>query len=84
LYVERGGSVAELAKDKAMLEEFRELANVSQFEIANDPQADLIVRADGQKCERCWHWKTDVGSNPEHPTICSRCVEAVKQFEAKG
>ena len=35
--------------------------------------------ADGQKCERCWHWETDVGSNPEHPTICGRCVEAVKQ-----
>jgi isoleucyl-tRNA synthetase len=33
-----------------------------------------------KKCERCWHWETDVGSNPEHPTICGRCVEAVKQF----
>ncbi|MDQ6632996.1 MAG: class I tRNA ligase family protein, partial [Verrucomicrobiota bacterium] len=40
-----------------------------------------ISRADGQKCERCWHWETDVGSNPEHPTICARCVEAVKQFK---
>jgi isoleucyl-tRNA synthetase len=39
-------------------------------------------KADGQKCERCWHWETDVGSNPEHPTICARCVEAVKQFKA--
>jgi isoleucyl-tRNA synthetase len=37
------------------------------------------VNADGQKYERCWHWETDVGSNAEHPTICARCVEAVKQ-----
>ena len=37
-----------------------------------------ILHADGQKCERCWHWETDVGSNPEHPTICGRCVVAVK------
>ena len=41
-----------------------------------------IDKADGQKCERCWHWETDVGSSPEHPTICGRCVEAVKQFKA--
>jgi isoleucyl-tRNA synthetase len=37
-----------------------------------------ISRADGQKCERCWHWETDIGQNAEHPTICGRCVEAVK------
>src|SRR5665213_1837378 len=33
------------------------------------------------KCERCWHWETDIGQNAEHPTICGRCVEAVKQFK---
>jgi isoleucyl-tRNA synthetase len=38
-----------------------------------------VSKADGQKCGRCWHWETDVGSNPDHPTICARCVEAVKQ-----
>ena len=26
------------------------------------------------KCERCWHWRDDVGSDPAHPTICGRCV----------
>ena len=41
-----------------------------------------VSKADGQKCERCWHWETDVGSDPARPTICARCVEAVKQ--AKG
>lgn len=25
------------------------------------------------KCERCWHYRADVGHNPEHPTICGRC-----------
>jgi hypothetical protein len=24
----------------------------------------------------------DIGQNAEHPTICARCVEAVKQFKA--
>ncbi len=26
------------------------------------------------KCERCWHWRSDVGSDRLHPTICGRCV----------
>ncbi len=26
------------------------------------------------KCERCWHYRADVGANKEHATICGRCV----------
>ena len=26
------------------------------------------------KCERCWHWRADVGADPDHPGICGRCV----------
>ena len=25
------------------------------------------------KCDRCWHYATDVGANPAHPTLCGRC-----------
>jgi len=72
----------------------RELLNVSQLEngglkeplLAADfgaPSVDVeVIKADGQKCERCWHWETDIGQNAEHPTICGRCVEAVKQSTA--
>jgi isoleucyl-tRNA synthetase len=64
--------------------EVKELLNSSQLEIKSEHEIAggspeiLVLHADGQKCERCWHWETDVGSNPEHPTICSRCVEAIK------
>ena len=27
-----------------------------------------------QKCERCWHYRADVGHTAEHPTLCGRCV----------
>jgi isoleucyl-tRNA synthetase len=27
-----------------------------------------------KKCERCWHYRADVGSHAEHPSICGRCV----------
>jgi len=26
------------------------------------------------KCERCWHYRADVGHDPAHPTICGRCT----------
>jgi isoleucyl-tRNA synthetase len=26
------------------------------------------------KCDRCWHYREEVGSNAEHPTLCGRCV----------
>jgi len=40
-----------------------------------------ISKADGHKCERCWHWETDIGQSAEHPTLCGRCVEAVKPLK---
>jgi isoleucyl-tRNA synthetase len=27
------------------------------------------------KCERCWHYREDVGSEPAHPGLCSRCAD---------
>jgi isoleucyl-tRNA synthetase len=26
------------------------------------------------KCERCWHYRDDVGVDPAHPTLCGRCT----------
>ncbi|BBO60269.1 isoleucine--tRNA ligase [Mycoavidus sp. B2-EB] len=25
------------------------------------------------KCERCWHYSSDVGTEPDHPALCMRC-----------
>ncbi|MFO1351509.1 MAG: isoleucine--tRNA ligase [Gammaproteobacteria bacterium] len=39
--------------------------------------ADLkiaLVPSTYAKCVRCWHHREDVGSDPEHPQICARCV----------
>ncbi len=41
------------------------------------PGEALAVKATpshDSKCERCWHWRADVGSDPAHPQICGRCV----------
>ena len=33
-----------------------------------------VVPSTAPKCERCWHYRVDVGSDAAHPTICGRCV----------
>jgi isoleucyl-tRNA synthetase len=37
-----------------------------------------IQRAKGAKCERCWKYTLDVGSDPEFPTLCAACSDAIK------
>jgi isoleucyl-tRNA synthetase len=37
-----------------------------------------ILKAAGLKCERCWNYRLAVGTFPDHPTLCDRCVEAVQ------
>ncbi|MFG0339672.1 isoleucine--tRNA ligase [Pseudomonas putida] len=34
-----------------------------------------VVKSGHTKCGRCWHFRADVGSHPEHPEICGRCVD---------
>ena len=33
-----------------------------------------VVTSKYLKCERCWHYRADVGSDAAHPTLCGRCV----------
>jgi isoleucyl-tRNA synthetase len=33
----------------------------------------VVTPSSAPKCERCWHYRDDVGVNPAHPTICGRC-----------
>jgi isoleucyl-tRNA synthetase len=39
------------------------------------PGAGIAVSASAHaKCERCWHYRADVGASAEHPLLCGRCV----------
>ena len=33
-----------------------------------------VTPSQHKKCERCWHWRLDVGQDADHPEICGRCV----------
>jgi isoleucyl-tRNA synthetase len=54
---------------------------VSQVQLeqgAGDGVSVEIHRADGTKCERCWKYTLDVGSDPEFPVYCAACADAIK------
>src|ERR1019366_2672752 len=67
-------------------DDFKELIGVSQFDFDLGGERGKNgfhfgfsrVDANRQKCERCWHWETDIGKNKAYPTICGRCVKAFK------
>jgi isoleucyl-tRNA synthetase len=42
--------------------------------VAGDTLAVQALPSADTKCERCWHWRADVGSDPAHPALCGRCV----------
>ena len=33
-----------------------------------------VTPSPATKCERCWHYRGDVGHDATHPTLCSRCT----------
>jgi len=41
-----------------------------------DASAERVVvsASEHPKCERCWHYRADVGAHHAHPAICGRCV----------
>ncbi|MBU6409113.1 MAG: isoleucine--tRNA ligase [Verrucomicrobia bacterium] len=63
--------------------DLRELSNVSELTMSVEGNTVLVsvFRADGEKCERCWHWESDIGKDAGHPTICARCAEVVRQLK---
>jgi isoleucyl-tRNA synthetase len=77
--------------DSNHIDELRYLLLASQVELFDSPevlaeskysfQSDTlgvgVVKADGEKCDRCWNYSTHIGEAAEHPTLCERCVPAL-------
>ncbi len=67
------------AADHALLaslgEDLKFVTITSQARVAEGPALAIGVTASSAlKCERCWHYREDVGQDPAQPTICGRCV----------
>ena len=47
----------------------------SKVEIKQGTELHITVTpSNEQKCERCWHYRDEVGQDAEHPTLCGRCI----------
>ena len=50
----------------------------SQATLATQAPGDTlsvaVTPSTDSKCERCWHYRADVGHDPAHPTVCGRCT----------
>ena len=49
--------------------------SAARLERVDDEAAQGVEAAasGNEKCERCWHYRPDVGSIESHPTLCARC-----------
>jgi isoleucyl-tRNA synthetase len=41
---------------------------------SGDALAIAVTPSPYRKCERCWHWRADVGTDAAHPALCGRCM----------
>jgi len=69
-------------------DQLRYLFIVSQVSLQRTPSGNgssavgvQVDKAEGQKCERCWNYSTQVGKDPVYPTICERCSAALKEID---
>jgi isoleucyl-tRNA synthetase len=67
------------AQDAALLrslgDDLRFVTITSAASVAEGAELSIAATASAHlKCERCWHYRADVGSNADHPTLCGRCV----------
>ncbi|MBN2430885.1 MAG: isoleucine--tRNA ligase [Acidobacteria bacterium] len=39
-----------------------------------------VLRAGGDKCERCWNYSPQVGTYDDFPSVCERCIDVVRRL----
>jgi isoleucyl-tRNA synthetase len=50
----------------------------AEMELEDGTRMRITVAASPHdKCPRCWHRRADIGTSPEHPELCARCVTNV-------
>ena len=49
---------------------------------ASGPMTVSVEKADGVKCERCWKYTLDHGSDAAIPAVCGPCAAAVREMAA--
>jgi isoleucyl-tRNA synthetase len=72
-------AIAAESTDHALLaslgDDLKFVTITSQAALENGPALSVrVAPSTAAKCDRCWHYRDDVGQDPAHPTICGRCT----------
>jgi isoleucyl-tRNA synthetase len=75
----RGPELDGLRVRTELLEELLIVSEVAveEGEPDNGLPAVAVDRAGGDKCPRCWNYRTEYGANGRFPALCRRCAEVV-------
>ncbi|MHB8111294.1 MAG: class I tRNA ligase family protein, partial [Syntrophorhabdaceae bacterium] len=60
-------------------DELKDVFIVSQIEIQKATgELDVeVLRAEGEKCERCWQYDTNIQKDGKFPNVCKRCADTL-------
>ncbi|MCX7857536.1 MAG: isoleucine--tRNA ligase [Deltaproteobacteria bacterium] len=62
-------------------DELKDILIVSQLRLKEGEEFQVEVeRADGNKCERCWHYSEDTGSYGIFTNVCKRCADILSSL----
>jgi len=71
-------------KYSSLADELKAILIVSGVSVVQDDTVEdvsfEVVKAVGEKCERCWTYSDTVGKNSIHPTLCHRCACVVEDI----
>jgi len=68
---------ADIERLRSLGDDLRFALITSQAKVRDAPSEEIAVDvavSTSAKCERCWHYRADVGAVAAHPTICARCA----------
>jgi len=65
-----------IASEVELLDSSKALAGL-KYSFESDALSIGVVKADGEKCDRCWNYSVHVGESHEHPLLCERCIPAL-------
>ena len=77
--LQAGVTLSAGADDRALLGSLGDdlkfvLITSSAAVVSGEALAVTVTPSAATKCERCWHWRDDVGHDPAHPGLCGRCT----------
>jgi isoleucyl-tRNA synthetase len=65
---------AQLTALQALGDDLRFLLITSSATVNQGEQLSVTATASSHtKCDRCWHYRADVGQHADHPSLCGRC-----------